>query len=130
MPERIPSESWTEYRRLVLATLERFESDIEDLKKISGKIENLEKAITNLKQTVYGPVEDESHSLRNRVLELENYIKDAPTLKKPALSGPEGEPSTERTNTKMLVLLVGAVSGLVALATTIFEFAMNLMHKT
>lgn len=128
MPERTTSESWSEYRRLVLAALERFEQDIEDLKKNSGKIENLEKAVSQLKQTIYGPFEDESNSIKNRVIALEHYVNQNPTLKKPILGSEDQGP--EKLNAKMLVLLVGAISGLVALATTMFEFVMNLINKT
>lgn len=124
MAERTSSDSWAEYRRLVLAALERNDEEIAELKKLVARMDNLEKLGVALKRTVYGSAEDATKSLRNRVQELERFREEHPTLQEES-----AETEGKRTNKKMLVLLVGAISGLVALAAKLVDVISDLLGK-
>lgn len=125
MADRGTSESWNEYRRLVLAALERLDADIEVMKKFGPRIESLERLAHSLRKTVYG--EGDHASLQARLAELEEFVSNHPVLKEKKVD--ENGKTVVHTNKKMLVLLVGAISGLVAMAKTLVDVILNLLEK-
>lgn len=111
MSERGTSEGWAEYRRLVLAALERYELEIDSLKKDGAQRENrlsqLEKLVFAIRNDVFGDADAEG--VHTRLVLLEKFAKEHPAL---THQDPE-HPGEKKIDKKMVVLLVGAIGGLI-----------------
>lgn len=126
MAERNPSsEGWAEYRRLVLAALERYEEQIETLRSTAGALDNrltqTERLNAALRNAVFGS--QDASSLQTRIALLEKFMKEHPSLTH------QGEDGETRTDKKMLFLLVGAISGLIALLEKAFDVITTALGK-
>lgn len=123
MAERSPSESWTEYRRLVLAALERYDRELEDLKReksdIQSRLTQVERLSAALRTAVFG--DGTSKSMATQIALLQKFVRDHPSLTHETGE----EPGEKKVDKKMLILLVGAISGLIG----ILKIAIELIAK-
>lgn len=124
MTERSPSESWQEYRRLVLAALERYDREIDELKKekgdLKGRLEQVERLSAVLRKAVFGDGTPDSKSMATQIALLQKFVRDHPSLVHEGADAGE-----KKLDKKMLVLLVGAISGLIG----ILKIAIELIAK-
>ena len=120
--------SWAEYRRLVLAALEALEGrvkTIEDGRSGDGALaESVRKDLSALKKVVFGNGDPDS-TLEVRLARLEDFVENHPSLRKE----PEAPGEKPKVDKKMLVVLVGAISGLIALASKLVDVIQNLLDK-
>mgnify|MGYP000004322842 CR=1 FL=1 len=119
MSERGTSEGWAEYRRLVIAALERYALEIDSLKKDGAQRENrlsqLEKLVFAIRNDVFGDADAEG--VHTRLVLLEKFVREHPGL---TYSDPDA-PSERKIDKRMLVLLVGAIGGLIGVLKMAFE---------
>lgn len=119
--------SWAEYRRLVIQALD----DLEERQKAleagrqtnHDEIEKLRKDVSALKHLIYGDGHPDS-SLQVRLVRLEDFAEDHPQVHRHTPQTDAG-----KIDKKMLVVLVGSISGLVALAAKLVDLVKDLVTK-
>lgn len=124
------NNSWAAYRLLVLQCLEDLEERVTILEKERGSgatvTEGFRKDLSALKRVIFGSNHDDSMEVR--LDRLEEFRRRHPSLHKEG-DGEEENGKKPRLDKKMLFLLAGAVSGLVALAAKMADVILELLKK-
>jgi hypothetical protein len=119
--------SWAEYRRLVIQALDDLEERQKSLE--TGRqtnhdeIEKLRKDVSALRHVVFGDGHPDN-ALQVRLARIEDFIDRQPQIHKHPPQTDSG-----KIDKKMLVLLIGSISGLVALAAKLVDLIGDLFKK-
>lgn len=122
MTDHGTSTSWVEYRRLVLAALERYEEQIDALKTENGdlasRLTQVERLSGALRTAVFG--DGSGQSMATQIALLQKFMNEHPSL-----THETTETGEKKVDKKMLFLLAGAISGLIGL----LKIALEIIQK-